>query len=86
MNWFITILLMFASAIFGLLAAAFCFACGKSDDRILKIQEIDETTEEIIEAAIDHALVVSARTEGDYDINVDKIGTQKIRKILEGLL
>ena len=86
MNWFITILLMFVSAIFGLLAAVICFASRTADERIKKIQEISEIRELIIQEAIDNAYVEDSRSEGDYDINISKEGTEEIQKILEGML
>ena len=86
MNWFITILLMLVSAIFGLLVAAICFASRTADERIKKIQEITEIRELIIQEAIDNAYVEDSRSEGDYDINISKEGTEEIQKILEGML
>ena len=82
MNWIIVIILMFASAIFGFFVAAICVASSKADERILTMQQIEEKAEEIIQVAIDHC-GCSHRTEGDADYDIDKIGTQKIRKILE---
>jgi len=83
MNWFITILLMFGSAIFGLFVAALCFVSKDSDSRIKKIREIPEIREEIVQAAIDHAYVERCRAENDYDINIDGKGEGEIQKILE---
>ena len=86
MNWFILIIAMFVSAIFGFFVAAICVASSEGDKRIKKILNIGETTEEIIEIACQYAYVEDCRSEGDYDINVDKEGTRKIREILEGIL
>ena len=81
----VTILLVFLGAILGFMAAAICVVSRRADERILTMQQIEEATEEIIQEAIDH-VGCSHRTEGDADYDIDKIGTQKIRKILEGLL
>ena len=71
---------------FRVLVAAFCAASGMADERILTMQQIEEAREEIIQEAVDHAYVEASRSEGDYDVAIDKIGEQKIRKILERLL
>ena len=78
----VTILLFFLGAILGFLAAVFCAASGQANERARTIQQIDEMAEEIIQEAIDHCGCYH-RTEGDADYDIDKIGEQKIRKILE---
>ena len=85
MNWFILIIAMFVSAIFGFFVAAICMASSEGDKRIKKILNIGETTEEIIQAAIDNC-GCHHRTEGDADYDIDKAGEQKIRAILGGML
>ena len=85
MNWFILIIAMFVSAIFGFFVAAICVASSEGDRRIQKIRGIDEATEEIIQVAIDH-VDCRHRTEGDADYDIDKAGEQKIRAILGGLI
>lgn len=52
---------------------------------INKAQAITEATEEIIQASIDHAEIVDSRSFHDYDIDINKEGEEKIRKILEAL-
>ena len=73
-------------ATIGLLFAAILFASGRADDRIKKMQEITEAKEEIIQVAIDHAYIEDSRSAGDYDINIEKEGEERIRKILEGMV
>ncbi len=68
---------MFLQAIFDL---------GKEADLAArKAEAIREVTELVVEAAIDHGYIEDSRSEGDYDLNVSKEGTEKIRKILEAL-
>ena len=83
---FWVILIGVISGSLGLLTAAICFASGRADDRIKKMQEITEAKEEIIQVAIDHAYIEDSRSAGDYDINIDKEGEERIRKILEGMV
>ena len=83
--------------IFGYFICAICVISKKSDEMIEKIYAhsstdkeersdlIREATELVIEAVIDHGYIEDSRSEGDYDLNVRKEGTEKIRKILEAL-
>ena len=62
------------------------FATGKeADEATRKAEAINEAAELVIEAAIGHGYIEDSRSEGDYDLNVSREGTEKIRKILEAL-
>lgn len=49
---------------------------------MLTPDQIREIREEIIEAACKNAYIEDSRSEGDYDININKQGEEAIDKIL----
>ena len=55
------------------------------NERIGRRQRIVETTELVIEACIRYGYIEDSRSEGDYDLNVNRKGTKEVRKILEEL-
>ena len=86
MKWYYVMALNFLSAAFGFFVAAICVAASEADKRIKRTLKIEETTEEVIQAALDYGYVEASRSEGDYDLNVNDEGTAKIRSIIEGML
>ena len=86
MNWIIAILLMFGGAVFGFMAALFCVAARRGDELEERVQQIKEVREEIIQEAIDNVEVSGSRSYSDYDVDINKEGTENIQKILERVL
>ena len=82
----LAVLLFLLFAIFEFFVLSALVVVGENKKRMDRMDALDGKVEEVIEAAIDHGYIEASRSDGDYDLNIYKEGTRKIREILRGML
>ncbi len=71
--------------VFGIILGILICIAVSTRDKKRATRDNEEAAEEIIEVLLDHGYIEDSRAENDYDLNIRKEGTRKIREILEGL-
>ena len=82
----LAVLLFLLFGIFEFFVLSALVVVGENKKRMDRMDALDGKVEEVIEAAIDYGYVEASRSDGDYDLNVYKEGTRKIREILKEML